>query len=200
MKLFGTILYPKNRYLTLQFSRGGKNVLCDDYFDNMIVFSESWWIGTKEENPEEARLDFPKELAQVDTFHLFLHFLFKTMVATEMFNMIRRILWFQAENTEFDFQGGAGGAASVKKLASPEIGSQPTETDSPEVDNEDVLSEDGEFLDDKIQVTPPVQLTPPVQVTPVRQSQRNSGKKFKYDPFNFFTKLKHIRSDDTFGF
>lgn len=164
------------------------------------MFSESWWIGTKEENPEEARLDFPKELAQVDTFHLFLHFLFKTMVATEMFNMIRRILWFQAENTEFDFQGGAGGAASVKKLASPEIGSQPTETDSPEVDNEDVLSEDGEFLDDKIQVTPPVQLTPPVQVTPVRQSQRNSGKKFKYDPFNFFTKLKHIRSDDTFGF
>jgi hypothetical protein len=149
MKLFGTILYPKNRYLTLQFSRGGKNVLCDDYFDNMIVFSESWWIGTKEENPEEARLDFPKELAQ-------------------------------AENTEFDFQGGAGGAASVKKLASPEIGSQPTETDSPEVDNEDVLSEDGEFLDDKIQVTPPVQLTPPVQVTPVRQSQRNSGKKFNF--------------------
>jgi hypothetical protein len=36
MKLFGTILYPKNRYLTLQFSRGGKNVLCDDYFDNMV--------------------------------------------------------------------------------------------------------------------------------------------------------------------
>jgi len=103
----------------------------------------------------------------------------------------KRTLWFQAENTEFDFQGGAGGAASVKTMATPETGSQPTETDSPEVDMEDVLSEDGEFLDDKIQVTPPVQLTPPVQVTPVRQSQRNSGKKFKYDPFNFFTKLKH---------
>lgn len=36
MKLFGTILYPKNRYLTLQFSRGGKNVMCEDYFDNMV--------------------------------------------------------------------------------------------------------------------------------------------------------------------
>ncbi|KAG7594464.1 hypothetical protein ISN45_Aa01g032150 [Arabidopsis thaliana x Arabidopsis arenosa] len=142
MKLFGTILYPKNRYLTLQFSRGGKNVLCDDYFDNMIVFSESWWIGTKEENPEEARLDFPKELAQ-------------------------------AEQTEFDFQGGAGGAASVKRMVTPETGSQPTETDSPEVDMEDVLSEDGEFLDDKIELTP-------VQTTPVRQSQRNSGKKFNF--------------------
>ncbi|KAL3835310.1 hypothetical protein ACJIZ3_010046 [Penstemon smallii] len=62
MKLFGTIIYPKNRYLTLQFSKGGKNVTCDDYFDNMIVFSDAWWIGGKDENPEELRLEFPKEL------------------------------------------------------------------------------------------------------------------------------------------
>ncbi|KAL9432557.1 hypothetical protein AB3S75_027567 [Citrus x aurantiifolia] len=64
MKLFGTILYPENRYLTLQFSRGGKNVMCEDYFDNMIVFSDSWWIGKRDENPDEARLDFPKELSE----------------------------------------------------------------------------------------------------------------------------------------
>lgn len=31
-----------------------------------IVFSEAWWIGKKDENPEEARLDFPKELTEVD--------------------------------------------------------------------------------------------------------------------------------------
>lgn len=47
MKLFGTILYPENRYLTLQFSRGGKNVMCEDYFDNMIIFSDGWWIGKR---------------------------------------------------------------------------------------------------------------------------------------------------------
>lgn len=42
MKLFGTILYPKNKYLTLQFSRGGKSVMCEDYFDNMVgVFHKS---------------------------------------------------------------------------------------------------------------------------------------------------------------
>ncbi|KAK7314761.1 hypothetical protein VNO77_33289 [Canavalia gladiata] len=64
MKLFGTIVYPKNRYLTLQFSRGGKNVMCEDYFDHMIVFSDAWWIGRKDENPEEAKLEFPKELYQ----------------------------------------------------------------------------------------------------------------------------------------
>ncbi|CAK8532315.1 unnamed protein product [Lathyrus sativus] len=62
MKLFGTILYPKNKYLTLQFSRGGKSVMCEDYFDNMIVFSDALWIGTKDENPEEAKLEIPKEL------------------------------------------------------------------------------------------------------------------------------------------
>ncbi|MCD7449793.1 hypothetical protein HAX54_001530 [Datura stramonium] len=62
MKLFGTIVYPKNGYLTMQFSRGGKNVVCEDYLDNMIVFSDAWWIGRKDENPEEARLEFPKDL------------------------------------------------------------------------------------------------------------------------------------------
>lgn len=62
MKFFGTIVYPTNRYLSLQFPRGGKNVMCEDVFDNMIVFSEAWWIGRKDENPEEARLNFPKEL------------------------------------------------------------------------------------------------------------------------------------------
>jgi hypothetical protein len=42
MKLFGTILYPTNRYLTLQFSRGGKSVTCEDYFDNMVgLFNHS---------------------------------------------------------------------------------------------------------------------------------------------------------------
>ncbi|RXH77139.1 hypothetical protein DVH24_023413 [Malus domestica] len=29
-----------------------------------IVFSDAWWIGTKDENPEEAQLDFPKELTE----------------------------------------------------------------------------------------------------------------------------------------
>ncbi|KAL6997275.1 hypothetical protein U1Q18_007400, partial [Sarracenia purpurea var. burkii] len=62
MKLFGTVIYPKNKYLTLQFSRGGKNVVCEDYLDTMIVFSDAWWIGRKDENPEEACLDFPSEL------------------------------------------------------------------------------------------------------------------------------------------
>ncbi|XP_021729790.1 DNA-binding protein RHL1-like isoform X2 [Chenopodium quinoa] len=40
MKLFGTIVYPKNRYLTLQFSRGGKNVMCEDWFDTMGAHPE----------------------------------------------------------------------------------------------------------------------------------------------------------------
>ncbi|KAF9624017.1 hypothetical protein IFM89_007715 [Coptis chinensis] len=64
VKLFGTILFSKNRYLTLQFSKGGKNVMCEDHFDNMVVFSDVWWIGTKDENPEEAQLEFPKNLIQ----------------------------------------------------------------------------------------------------------------------------------------
>ncbi|XP_047315185.1 DNA-binding protein RHL1 [Impatiens glandulifera] len=66
MKLLGTIVYPKNKYLTLQFSRGGKQATCEDYFDTMIVFSDAWWIGTKEDNPNETRLDFPKDLPEAE--------------------------------------------------------------------------------------------------------------------------------------
>uniref|UniRef100_J3MHV8 DNA-binding protein RHL1 n=1 Tax=Oryza brachyantha TaxID=4533 RepID=J3MHV8_ORYBR len=61
MKLFGTHAYPKNKYLTLQMSRSAKGVVCEDVFESLIVFSEAWWIGTKEENPEELKLDFPTE-------------------------------------------------------------------------------------------------------------------------------------------
>ncbi|KAL5721374.1 hypothetical protein ACHQM5_005026 [Ranunculus cassubicifolius] len=64
VKVFGTIVHPKNRYLTLQFSKGGKNVMCEDHFDNMVVFSDAWWIGKKDENPEELRLDFPNDLIE----------------------------------------------------------------------------------------------------------------------------------------
>lgn len=31
-------------------------------FHLQIVFSDAWWIGRKDENPEEARLQFPAEL------------------------------------------------------------------------------------------------------------------------------------------
>lgn len=32
---------------------------------SQIVFSDAWWIGTEDENPEETQLDFPKELSEV---------------------------------------------------------------------------------------------------------------------------------------
>ncbi|CAL5040718.1 unnamed protein product [Urochloa decumbens] len=61
MKLFGTHVYPKNKYLTLQMTRSAKGVACEDVFESLIVFSQAWWVGKKEDNPEEVRLEFPKE-------------------------------------------------------------------------------------------------------------------------------------------
>ncbi|KAJ9145729.1 hypothetical protein P3X46_028075 [Hevea brasiliensis] len=118
MKLFGTIVYPKNRYLTLQFSRGGKNVLCEDYFDSMIVFSDAWWIGTKEENPEEAQLDFPKQMFEG-----------------------------QGQQVEYDFKGGAG-AASVNKEVVHKSGIKYVEIETPETELENDLSDDKNNLND----------------------------------------------------
>ncbi|XP_020677916.1 DNA-binding protein RHL1 [Dendrobium catenatum] len=64
MKLFGTHVYPKNKYLTLQLTKSAKGVMCEDVFESLIVFSEAWWIGQKEKNPEEYQLEFPKDLKE----------------------------------------------------------------------------------------------------------------------------------------
>ncbi|KAI7835747.1 hypothetical protein COHA_010352 [Chlorella ohadii] len=61
-KLFGTLVFPRNKYLVLRM--GQKEVLCEDVLESMIVFSEGWWVGTAEENPEERRLPEPDWLAQ----------------------------------------------------------------------------------------------------------------------------------------
>ncbi|XP_015067410.1 DNA-binding protein RHL1 isoform X1 [Solanum pennellii] len=137
MKLFGTIVYPKNGYLTMQFSRGGKNVVCEDYLDNMIVFSDAWWIGRKDENPEEARLEFPKELN------------------------------VQQEKLEYDFKGGAG-ATCVKKRSTSECGVKHVEQQSPEYEQEELLSESQNDSKDFI------------ELTPSRRSARAAGKKFNF--------------------
>lgn len=45
-------------------TKSSKGVVCEDSFDSLIVFSDAWWIGLKEENPEELQLDFPKEFIE----------------------------------------------------------------------------------------------------------------------------------------
>lgn len=42
---------------------GNKEVVCEDVLESMIVFSEYWWIGNKEENPNEDQLPMPSSLA-----------------------------------------------------------------------------------------------------------------------------------------
>ncbi|XP_015581413.1 DNA-binding protein RHL1 isoform X3 [Ricinus communis] len=126
LKLFGTIVYPKNRYLSLQFSRGGKNVMCEDYFDTMIVFSEAWWIGTKEENPEEARLDFPKQFLEV-----------------------------QGREVEYDFKGGAGAASAlINKQVAHRSGMKYVEEESPDTELENDLLDEKSNLKDLKETTP----------------------------------------------
>ncbi|KAL2999236.1 hypothetical protein AAZX31_09G148900 [Glycine max] len=124
MKLFGTIVYPKNRYLTLQFPKGGKSVMCEDYFDNMIVFSDAWWIGRKDENPEESKLEFPNELYE----------------------------GHQAEY-DFKGGAGAG-AASVVNQGVPRTNIQRVEQESPKTPTEDDLSDNEINLKDTKELVP----------------------------------------------
>lgn len=36
MKLFGTHVYPKNKYLTLQLTNSAKGVMCEDCFESLV--------------------------------------------------------------------------------------------------------------------------------------------------------------------
>ncbi|CAM6100265.1 unnamed protein product [Calypogeia fissa] len=64
LKLFGTIVYPKNKYLTMHFAPGRGDIVCEECFESIVVFPDAWWIGTKEENPEELKLPMPSNLQQ----------------------------------------------------------------------------------------------------------------------------------------
>lgn len=64
LKFVGTLFFPKNKYMTLRFAQ--KEVLCEDIFESMIVFSEHHWIGTAEENPEELPMPLPSTLQQAE--------------------------------------------------------------------------------------------------------------------------------------
>ena len=59
LRLRGTLIFPKNKYIVLRL---GKEALCEDVLESMIVFSESHWVGTEAENPNEDELPMPESL------------------------------------------------------------------------------------------------------------------------------------------
>lgn len=157
MKLLGTHVYPKNKYLTLQMTRSAKGVACEDVFESMIVFAEGWWIGTKEENPEELKLEFPKDMQK------------------------------DGAAEDFDFKGGAGAATGevitvnkpAKQIREPgkeirEPGKEIGEPLTPEYES-DADSLDSDRMDENGTQT--------TSETPVRKSARTAGKAFKYSEF-----------------
>ncbi|XP_062233985.1 DNA-binding protein RHL1-like isoform X2 [Phragmites australis] len=118
MKLFGTHVYPKNKYLTLQMTRSAKGVVCEDVFESLIVFSEAWWVGTKEENPEELKLEFPKEFHNVS----------------------------EGAAADCDFRGGAGAAIDEATVNKP--GKENEEPHSPKFESDADVSEDSDHKDE----------------------------------------------------
>jgi hypothetical protein len=44
MKLLGTHVYPKNKYLTLQMTKSVKGVACEDVFESMVSFSARTYL------------------------------------------------------------------------------------------------------------------------------------------------------------
>lgn len=77
------------------------------------------------------------------------------------------LLHLQTQPSEYDFKGGAG-SESVSKPGIHKSAAKTPESQSPEPDLEDDLSEEIRKMKE------------PMEVTPVRQSARTAQKKFKY--------------------
>mmetsp|Transcript_26664 Transcript_26664/g.47247 ORF Transcript_26664/g.47247 Transcript_26664/m.47247 type:complete len:310 (-) Transcript_26664:290-1219(-) len=73
LKMQGTIVYPKTKYLAIQYKASASAIQaqksglhCRGSFDAFVVFSEYSWVGSKDENPEEAELPMPKSLGKYE--------------------------------------------------------------------------------------------------------------------------------------
>ncbi len=71
MKLLGTIIYPKCRFLAAHYKKSSTEVSrrkaglrCNGTFDAFIVFSEHHWVGTAAENPSEKPLPIPEKMLE----------------------------------------------------------------------------------------------------------------------------------------
>ena len=65
MKLLGSIVRPTStRYFTLN-AKSKDRMNLEEWFDSVIVFPSWYWIGTREENPEEKPLPMPEALGDL---------------------------------------------------------------------------------------------------------------------------------------
>ncbi|XP_063934078.1 uncharacterized protein LOC135145876 isoform X2 [Zophobas morio] len=58
LKLLGMVVYTKNNFISFQATRS-KELLCQDSFQKLVVFSQAVWIGDQANNPEEQSLPLP---------------------------------------------------------------------------------------------------------------------------------------------
>jgi len=65
LKMLGTVMYPKAKFLPIQYASNQKkksSLTCRGTVGEMIVFSQYYWVGKKEDNPEEKECPLPKDL------------------------------------------------------------------------------------------------------------------------------------------
>jgi len=57
-------VFPKNKYFAIQLPRSKSASVANflSMFEELLVFTEFFWIGKAEDNPTEEKLDFPEEM------------------------------------------------------------------------------------------------------------------------------------------
>lgn len=65
IKCVGKMVHSSTKYLAMQFTKKGKQVVCQDIFQHIIVFDKVFFVGKPESNPKEDAMEMPDELYQV---------------------------------------------------------------------------------------------------------------------------------------
>eukprot|EP00126_Sphaerothecum_destruens_P009422 Sdes_comp20504_c0_seq1m14985 len=61
IKFFGSLVYTPQKYITFHCG-SSKGVICEDIFEQLVIFSEFSWVGKAEENPSEKPLPLPENI------------------------------------------------------------------------------------------------------------------------------------------
>ena len=133
------------------------------------MFSEAWWIGSKEENPEECQLEFPKDINEVGVFNCVTRFL---ILAALEISVYLPFLLCQNKLADPDFKGGAGATSEEAICLKKPTKEYKEKSPSFDTESEEDVDEDSYALTGK-------NVKSMLEATPVRQSARTAGKKLR---------------------
>ena len=126
LRFIGRVLHPDQRFLHVAFEKKGE-AACKDMFSSLIVFDECRWLGTPEENPEDAALELPVAVKEWR----------RQAAAAEKEEEADSGTYHYGCSSRANPAAETGGAGSAKRRAKPRITIDDRDDEDEDADNDD---------------------------------------------------------------